>query len=591
MDFSGHFLIAKAFCLIKGDHTISKTMHNEGSLTNYRPPVNKMTRRQVLRTTVYSSIVLGSMTAGGAVLTACGSDSASAPVTLLLSDGPIKGSVITSKNKLTDPDDIAEQQILQDWLKQNKNVTFKTTAIDTSTDQALQAAIAARTAPQITRTFTSMALNRTASKRKFAADVTDLYKKYDLDNKLADYAKPLFQQGYNLGGKYYALPGDAVTAGAGLYYRRDLLQEKGIADPQLGWNWDDFYALLRQFQTNGQPVMGAPSWMIGWSLNANLLDPLTNSGVLGAVPAPKDPWHWKINIDPWLDEWKKVTEAYRKAALDDNLIEQNATAYPWEGPAMGKFASGQYPFSPGYAFQGTISGYAPITPIEMPSKFNKTFDELVGFVAYPKGANGGYNINVMPSISGQTMFPYYLKGNALEKAVDLYVYRFYGDGYINKYAKKYDLTKDPKAAYKFVAPANRYQKNPKVPVDVTVENAFGTKWVKSYMDPIRKLLPMPSLALYFPPDTQTGPTDTAHSDALTKLSQSKDDVAGILKTFQDTYNQQASSLTSDVSTQDFISAAKSYFSTLDKYFKEHEPEFYAGDWKKYYHNYALPALS
>ncbi|GCE14784.1 ABC transporter substrate-binding protein [Tengunoibacter tsumagoiensis] len=553
---------------------------------------NRMTRRQMLRTSAQTGLVLGSASfIGGALLTACGDSGAGAQVTLTLADWPVKASVLTSKKPLTDPDDISEKEVIQDWLNKNKNVTIKASSYNlANTDQQAQAAIAARTAPSLMAVFSNLALTRSASKVKFAADVTDLYHQYDLDNKLADYAKPLFKNGYNLDGKYYALPGDGVGAGAGLYYRRDLLKERGIDEPQFGWSWNQFYALLRQFQTDGKPVMGAPSWMFAWIFNSNQLDRQPN-GILGSVPSPKTPWHWQINIDPWVETWTKLAQDYRKAALDDNLIEQNTVAYPWEGPAMGKFASGQYPFSPGYAFQGTISGYAPVTPVDMPAKYGKPFDDLVGFISYPKGQNGSYNSGIYGSISGQVMFPSYVKSEVLQKAVDLYIYRVYGDGYINKYAKKYELTKQPQDAYKFIAPANIYQKNPKVPADVTVENAYGVRWVKSYMDPIKNLAPLPQIETFFAPDKQTGPTSAAHDDLLAKLSQSKDNVSDILHNFQQVYNQQASTLQSDLSPEEFTASAKKYLAALDTYFKANQPDFYEGDWTKYYTKYALPALS
>ncbi len=574
-----------------------KLSANDVSILLQSPTSGQMTRRHVLRTLAQTSLAVGSASMiGGGLLTACGGNDTTAatePVTLLLGDWPLKTSLLTSKAKPTDPDDVAELEIMHAWLARNKNVTIKQTAIDLTdpnADQKLQAALAARTCPSIVGTFQNKSLNRAAPKLKFAADVTEIYQQYNVDSLLADYARPYWKQIGNLDGKYYSLPGDGLTAGAGLYYRRDLLKAKGIADPQIGWTWNDLLGLLKQFQQDGKPVMGAPSYMFGYMLNSNLLDAHPN-GVLGSIPAPKKGWHWQIDSDPWLAEWEQVATAYRKATLDDKLIEQNATAYAWEGPAMGKFAAGQFPFSPGFAFQGTITGYAPITPAEMPAKYGKTFDELVGFVAYPKGSNGGYNPSIYGNLSGNVMFPHYLKPAALNKAVDLYLYRVYGDGYLNKYARVYEQTKDPKTAYKFIAPANRYQKNPKLPPNVTIENAYGPKWVQSYMDVITKLTPMPVMQVYFPADKQTGPTPTAHSDLLEKLSVSKVDVATTVKAFQQTYNQQASSLTSDISSEDFIAGAKNYLAALDSFFKAHLPEFYAGDWTTYYHNHALPALS
>lgn len=47
-----------------------------------------------------------------------------------------------------------------------------------------------------------------------------------------------------LGDQYYTLPKD--YSDIAVYYNKKLFDEAGVAYPQAGWTWDDFYATAKQ---------------------------------------------------------------------------------------------------------------------------------------------------------------------------------------------------------------------------------------------------------------------------------------------------------------------------------------------------------
>lgn len=341
--------------------------------------------------------------------------------------------------------------------------------------------------------------------------------------------------------------------------------------------------------------MGAPSWMLGWAFNSNLLDINTmtagaGGGILGSVPTPDESWHWRAKFDPWMDQWKEIVGLYRKMRFEDKVILQDKAAYPWEGPAMSQFAAGTYPMSPGYGFQISLDlGPGQPSIRNMAATLKKPIEELVSFLPYPKGSNGGTNPGCTPAFGVLLMNPR-LKGSALDRAADLWLYMYYGDGYINARAHAYDKTKNAADVYDFIAPGNKYQKNPKVPADVTVESLYGKRLINDYMNYIRQPI-FPEPGYYFQIDTQSGPISAPHDDMLEKLSSKDADVAQTLMAYQNTANQEMTKVKSDLTTAQFKSGAQAYFKALDNFMQKTQPTFYSGDWQKYYQNEVLPAIS
>lgn len=557
-------------------------------------PKGPISRRNFIKTL---SATGAAAVAGGAILAACGGGSTttttSAPVTLTLGTWPFTYLPSNFDAKKGSALDNGVVSALKDWVKANPNVTLKQTQIDVSSSDKLIAAISAKTAPCFYFGLNTTQ-ERLASTLGYGADTTQLVNTYKVNTLLADYAKPFWDLRGNANGTYCYLPLDAVGAGAGVYFRLDQIKAKGLQEPTINWNWNDFYTLAKGLQTPGKYVMGAPSWMLGWAFNSNMLDinALTaggGGGLLGSIPAPNQSWHWRVKWDPWLNEWKDIVSRYRKARFDEKLILQDSQAYPWEGPAMAQFAGGSFPMSPGYGFQMSLGlDNTGVSIRGMAKTFGKPLEELVGFLPYPYGTNGGINNGNSPHFDVLLLNPH-LNSTGLDKATSLWLYMYYGDGYIDARAHAWEATKDITNVYDFIAPGNRFQKNPKVPDNVTVQALYGNRLVSDYMNAIQQA-PFPDSGLYYPIDTTQPPVSAPHDDMLSKLSSNGPDIVSTLMAYQNVANQEMAKLTSDLDTQTFTNSSKQYFKAIDSWFQKNAPTFYSSDWHTYYNNEVLSAL-
>ncbi|GCE12071.1 ABC transporter substrate-binding protein [Tengunoibacter tsumagoiensis] len=551
-----------------------------------------LTRRQMLRTMAATSAVV----AGGAVLAACGGTSGAANVTLKVGTWPFAPlpSTITAADKKT-PRKKVIADVLQTWLDNHKNVTLKFTGIDVSTDQALTAAILGNTAPAIYGGFADASLQAAALTQGLVADVTDVYKSKKVDDLIAPYAKDLWHSIANLGGKYTSFPGDLLSGGSGFFYRRDVFRANDIPEPTKGWTWEDVKVIAAKLKdiNKGVTAIGGPSYLCGYLMNSDLLDaggPVQGGGgLIGSVPDPGtgSNWHWKIDVTKWTSAWEDRIGLFRSMINDKTVFVDPSY---WEGSVVGQFVSGQYLMVPAFSFFYSLGGFGPAKFSDLQKNYpDKSLDDLIGYAPYPHGANGAWSSSIQPGM-GQVSFDPHLKSDGLDAITDLYLYMFFGQGYVDVRANTYKVTKDPKDAYDYIAPTNTYFKNPDVPANVTVEAAWGENFVQTYLNVAKQPI-IPAYGMYFPPDGKTGPSKDTHADFLSRLSTTNDPIPDILKKFEDTYNQQASSLPSDLSSDDFKAGARKYYAALDKFWKENSTSFYVGVWQEYYHNDVLPRIS
>ncbi len=551
-----------------------------------------LTRRQMLRTMAATGFV----TAGGAVLAACGGPAnGSSDITLVVSSGGYFSPLPSEVKKTDSARARAQATVIQDWLNKHPNVKLKTTSIKIDTAQALQTAILGHQAPAQygLTTLGAMDVQHAAAGLGLAADVTDLYHKYNVDSLLADYAKPLWNSQYDFSGRYYGMPSEVINAGFGVLLRRDILTQHNLIEPDaLNWTWEQYAQLAKQLKdiNNGKPASAGPPWLIGYFENSSLLDPYSN-GLLGAVPAPGtgNTYHWKADVTNWSDNWKRGSQLYRSMTTDDKslLISPSFNEFT----LMQQFAAGQYALVPTIGlFAAFISGQSGSVAQKIKTGGTQAYDETVAYLPFPNGDNGAWNPLVEPQLGANAYYPK-LSTDALDAAVNLYLYMYFQDGYVDtRYRTYLNANHDVTSAYDYVAPSNRYQNNPKLPAGQGVIQVFGPRMVETTMRIIGRSI-RPNLGVYLPKaETKTGPTSDALHDFQDKLGSGSADVDAALKAFQDTYNQQAAGLPSDLSPSEFRDGAQKWLKALDDYWRVHSPKFYQGDWNKYYHQLALPAL-
>lgn len=541
---------------------------------------NRMSRRQVLRSMATTGLAVGGFSvAGGALLSACGDTKQGTTVqavTLTLGDWPVAPIPSQLKKGETDPFKRAVAEMVGEWNKKHPNVTLKYSSVDVSDAQKLTAAISGRREPAIHADFGGQAQDRSAAAQKLMAETTDLLTKFNVDSLLADYAKPYWKD-WNWGGHYYGLPGDVVLPGNGIMLRRDILKEAGIKEPDINYTWDDFRSILKQLKTynKGKPAMAAVPYQSGYLFGSNLLEDIAK------VPSPATGYHYRLDYSPWKDEWKSVTQFWRDINFTDQTVLMSPSTYAWEGACMGPFCAGQFYMTPAFGLFYTTGGWAPVTVGDMPAKFNKPIDELVTFLPYPKGQNGAWS-SVNNASFGIACLSTHLKGEALNAAADLYLYMFYGEGYTKGRKLRYDYSdpKKPQLIYDYAAPGNKFQDNPETP-NITVRDAWG----KSYVDTVMQIINTPKApdsGSFFSVDKSAGPTDAPHQNFLGKLSTTKDPIDPIIDQYQNTYNSEAKTLSSDLSSATFKTQAQAYYSAANSFWQSASPKFFSGDWSKYY---------
>lgn len=561
-------------------------MSDESTLMELLQPNKPMTRRKMLRTMAAAG---ATTMAGGAILAACGDTQTKTPtqnVTIVLGDWPFAKLPNTASAKdLTDISVKSDVDMLKAFQKDNPTISYKYIGTKIDTVQKLSAAILADTAPTVYGATGNLAVQRAASSQGLAADISAAYVSHNVDGLLADYALPVWKNKYSVNGKYYGLPGDLLAAGAGIFYRRDQWLKMGNPEPKNDWTWDDFHNMAKAFAKPGKPTFQAPSYEAGYLINSNLLDPgdgsAIDSGLLGSLPVPGDNnWHWKVDItENWLSEWQDRVGFWRNLVYNEKIVEQGGTTY-WEGSAIAGFVAEQYMMAPAFSFFYGFQGYGPGSIPDLAKKHNLTPSEVAGYLPYPRGSNGAYNTSINADINQVWINP---NANATlqDKTIALWLYAWYGQGYVNKYAERYNASKDAKDAYSYPLPPNRFLHNPSLPADVTTEAAWGKPFIDVYTWIVKQPV-IPSKGLFFPVDTQQGPNKAIHDDLMTQLTTTQTPVADIVKNFETQYNHLASGQGSDLDAATFKTSETNYLNALNTFFQNNLPTFYNGDWQKYY---------
>ncbi|MEO1288053.1 MAG: hypothetical protein AAFV93_09795, partial [Chloroflexota bacterium] len=109
----------------------------------------------------------------------------------------------------SDPYYALYDQVIQDWLAENPNVEIELIEFNPWDQQALLTAIAGGTAPTAWSATVlggyNMQNTRAAFRQGLAADVTELYAAYDMDNVVAPYVQN-YNANWIVDGQMYAVP-------------------------------------------------------------------------------------------------------------------------------------------------------------------------------------------------------------------------------------------------------------------------------------------------------------------------------------------------------------------------------------------------
>lgn len=470
---------------------------------------------------------------------------------------------------------------IDSWLELNPGVTFELTNVDQWDQQAMITALSGGTAPAWFQGAVIGGYDTAATfagfKQGLAADITDRLQGIGLDGKIADYVKPPWAN-WQLDGRAYCAP-ESLIAGNGIYFRRDLITAAGMEEPRPGWTWEDFRAIAKGLTEGNRKGAAMQQWGIGWVTNAQGYDLLTR------LPDPEQPWHWRVDLTSRGDEWARWVQFYRdmvftdKSILSDIAFDDGTVAESMVRGDVGMFGNNSLFF--------TAEPASPRSMIRIAESVDKPLDDVVGWIQHPVGATE-IATNTQPFVQLLSFSPD-LDDEALDKAISLYDYMYFGPGYTIRRQAAYEASKDIRLVFGDVNPVNGMTEIPGIPGNA--DEAWGTK----YMDAVRAAVALPLVpqeAQFIPAEENPGPTGTAAADVQSRFAYEPGtiDIAADLAQLQETLNSQYAGFSSSVSREDFIAGAQAYYQAHDAFWQQHAPEFYATTFKPWYDENIAPAL-
>lgn len=557
-----------------------------------KAPRPALSRRQLLR-----ALAVG--TAGGAVLATGGQPAvaAAAPpagrpsalhardVTLLTTSeaGSPFGPMPDQATQDADPSAKAYAEVLQTWLDANPGVTLEAISTNAWDQEVLLAAVAGGTAPALYPAPVlggwNLATSRSAFAQGLAADITPLVERFEVRQRINPVAAKLWDR-WRIDDKTFSVPGDILFSGTGMFYRIDLLRAAGLEEPPPGWTWVDVRRMAKALTTPEVKGVALPLWAVGLRLNSEAFDLLTQ------IPAPDEAWHWRYDFSSRADRWTALLEDFRGMVFEDQTVSSDIT---YDMPQnMEAFIGGTAAMAPlNSATMGVSPGLEGTSITEMPKRYGKQMDELVGFVALPVGETGVFG-GSQPSITPVAFNPD-LDAAALEKAVDLYTHFWYRDGYTAWKQATWRIGQDPTQVYHTNSPVNGLTQIEGVPV--SVDDVWPAKFLAGAraMDQI-PLVPDPGE--FLPAEENAGPTRTAWQDAESRWSfePGELDLRADLADVEGSLNAEVAGLASSVSRDEFVAAAREYYAAHDAFWAQHAPAFHEQTYRPWYDEKVAPIL-
>lgn len=541
------------------------------------------TRRQLLKAMAAGSF----LAVGGGLLSSCQSDGGdggsgkAVDVTLTTHDGWPYGVMPTAKQQQADPGQKAYAEALKEWMDKNPGVKVKNVALDVWNTDALKTAITGGTAPSA---FPGDVIGnwnpanvRAAMAQGLTAEVTEPLKAYDIDNKLADYVRPIWQK-WAIDDKYYAAPW-IYNVGTGIHYRIDLIRQLGLKEPTPDWTWDDVRELAKGLTQGKRKGMALQGWGVDMGLNADGFD------YHSELPAPSTGWNRKWDYVGMADRWVPLIERVRAMIEQDKSVMADVSMA--DGDTLAAFFRGDVAMHNNTVIYYTVTPGGDNSPADLAKKLNKPVAEVVGWMTQPNGVDGRTgNTQGQCDLVG---FSPDLDEDELDKAVSLLLH-MQGPGFVHLRKNVFDTTKDPKRVYDWanIMPLMK-------DVQAQLPSSPDEAWGKPYMDQVRRAAKIPLVprdSWYFPAETNPAPANTIREDMRSRWANERGsiDIRADLQKLTDTRNQQAASFNSSVPDDVFVKGAEEYYKATADYFQANAPDYYTNVFKGWYENTVLPAL-
>lgn len=324
--------------------------------------------------------------------------------------------------------------------------------------------------------------------------------------------------------------------------------------------------------------------MEGWTYSAIL--EANGFSLLTQVPSPKTSWHWHYDYTSNAQEWIRDANLYRTMRYQDQSIlavagnaGTNASPQSFANQNSAMFIGASNFFTMPDTDPGSITAVA--------KNMGKTEDEVVGWVQMPAGSTGAFG-GTQPFIVLLSFDPR-LARNAvgLDKAVSIFAYMQFGQGAIDQKVSMYQATKDLRKVFTDVPSLTGLESIPGVPG--TASDAWGTRYVQA-IKTAANIPVIPIQSWYFPAETNADLTTDAANDFGSGVTNTHNDIMGLLQHRQQIENAQAQTLVSVNSQDTFIKSARTYYTAVGDFWQQNAPLFYSSVYLPWYQRNVLPAI-
>lgn len=497
--------------------------------------------------------------------------------TLKLVDWPITG-MPSAEDQAASPTSKAYAEVLTEWLKANPEVALETISFNQWDQQALVTGIVGGAAPsyypgQVLGAWDPVAMD-TAFTQGLAADVTDAVSKYGVLEAISPEARSVYER-ERLEGKYYGLPVD-FTVAQGVYYRKDLVQELGLKEPQPGWTWDDFLELAAGLTSAEEGRVGASiqDWLPSEAVKSA-------GDMIVQVPTPETNWNVSWVRSPAFDTGIEILERWRQAVYADKTVRISANE--GDNDRATQFIEGQagmWVGTPNWYTRGPAADFAMAS---LADKLGKPIDEVVGWVEFPRSEGG------IPT-QGPLVFLASVDPNldqaGRDAAVNLLNYMVYGEGADKRAKLVYEATGDARNVYPDPYGPDQVEGVPESKTDV---------WGEVFIDNIEAAASnpvAPNLTDFVPAETNPGPSTQALADAYNTVINAAGtiDIAAEYEKAMNVVNQTAEGYTSSIPDEELKAGMAKYHQANLSFYQKEYPTYYKEVIKPLYDEQIAPAI-
>lgn len=478
---------------------------------------------------------------------------------------------------------------LEKFLKDNPDITMERIEANIWSGNALRTAISGGTAPSF---YPSGSVGnwwatgiQTAFTNGLMADITDLYAKFNIDSKISELAKAgraVFTIKGADGVRVHGLPVE-INPGSGLFFRRDLIAKTGLKEPNNETTWAEMRELAKALTSSTMKGFGMDGGTLEWIIIGS--DPVGMGRMFSQIPDPKSSWRRRLDLTSprVLEMFQNSVGTYRAMMFEDQSIQTDPTQKDIHAAGFNQQVA--MFVTPGLFYTRT----GEPNPIALAEKLGQPMEDTWGFVVIPRGLNGSYNFASSASTIGLAFSPD-LTPAELEAAFRLYDFMEIGEGFDIR--RQYDYEKggkNLKLAYGGYPWPRAKQTIDNVPG--SPDEAWG-EYAKTVSYIAGKTSTAPDSTLYYPIEGNTGPTNDAYNDAISKFMYEPGtlDVPAILKSAEETWNTQAQGFSSSIPEADFVAAATAFYADYGKYLETSFPEYYASTFKPFFDDTIKPSL-